>query len=70
VHLVRLAEVYGAGEWTADTIEQILALESIVTITRVDENGLPFFHYVLPAKNGQPEYHSSPGRGERGVRRW
>lgn len=44
--------------WTADTIERILARDPIVTIDRVDEDGLPWFDYTFPSSTGDPEFHS------------
>ncbi len=42
----RRGGVEDAG-WTADTLERILALDPVVTITSVDEAGDPWFEYHL-----------------------
>jgi hypothetical protein len=44
--------------WTADTLERILAIDSVVTINRVDECGAPWFDYELVAADGTVEHHS------------
>jgi hypothetical protein len=44
--------------WTADTIERILAQDPVVTISSIDEYGLPWFQYELKRANGKVEYHS------------
>jgi hypothetical protein len=53
--LSRGAEMAG---WTADTLERILALDPVVTITRVDEYGMPWFDYELVSADGRIEQHS------------
>ena len=44
--------------WTADTIERIIAENPTLTITSVDEFGMPWFGYTLTGADGRPEYHS------------
>jgi len=44
--------------WTADTIERIIKQDPIVTISRIDEYGLPWFDYELRREDGTSEYHS------------
>ena len=44
--------------WTADTIERILAQDPVVTISRIDEYGMPWFDYLLLVPHGPPEQHS------------
>lgn len=36
--------------WTAETIERILARDRVVTISRVDEYGTPWFEYAFSAR--------------------
>jgi hypothetical protein len=43
---------------TADTIERILALEPVVTISHIDDWGNPWFDYELPSPDGQTHLHS------------
>ena len=47
----------GAG-WTADTIERIIAQDPVVTISSIDEYGLPWFEYQLKSATGEIEEHS------------
>lgn len=44
--------------WTANTIEQIIAQDPIVTISSIDEYGLPWFEYELKSASGEIHYHS------------
>lgn len=44
--------------WTADTIERIIAHDPVVTISSIDEYGLPWFEYELKSAEGETEYHS------------
>ena len=44
--------------WTADTIERIIAQDPVVTISSIDQQGLPWFEYELEAADGEIEYHS------------
>lgn len=44
--------------WTADTIERIIAQDPVVTISSIDEYGLPWFDYGLKSSNGEVEHHS------------
>ena len=44
--------------WTADTIERIIAQDAVVTISSIDEYGLPWFEYELKSASGGVEYHS------------
>jgi hypothetical protein len=46
------------GEWTADTLEKIIASNPIVTISKIDESGKPWFDCNLKDKNGVVESHS------------
>jgi hypothetical protein len=43
---------------TADTLERIIATDPIVTITNVDEWGMPWFERNLVESNGEIHYHS------------
>src|SRR5947209_17302551 len=43
--------------WTADTIEQILALDPVVTIDFIDEYGQPWFPYDLTDDDGYVHEH-------------
>lgn len=43
--------------WTADTLDRIIALDPVVTIDHLDEYGVPWFDYELPASDGEVEYH-------------
>ena len=44
--------------WTADTIERIIKQDPIVTISRIDEYGYPWFDYELKREDGTIEDHS------------
>jgi hypothetical protein len=44
--------------WTADTIERIIAQDPVVTISSIDEHGMPWFEYELTSASGEREYHS------------
>ena len=44
--------------WTADTIERILVQDPVVSISSIDEYGLPWFEYELKTADGKIEYHS------------
>jgi hypothetical protein len=44
--------------WTADTIERIIAQDPVVTISSIDEYGLPWFEYQLKSATGEIEEHS------------
>ena len=44
--------------WTANTIERIIAQDSVVTISAIDEYGLPWFEYRLQSPSGDIEDHS------------
>jgi hypothetical protein len=44
--------------WTADTIERIIAQDPVVTISSIDEHGMPWFEYELTSASGEIEYHS------------
>ena len=44
--------------WTADTIERIIAQDPVVTISSIDEYGLPWFEYRLKSASGEIEHHS------------
>ena len=44
--------------WTADTIERIIAQDPVVTISSIDERGLPWFDYELTSRGGEIEHHS------------
>ena len=44
--------------YTADTIERIIAQDPVVTISSIDEYGLPWFQYQLTSPSGEIEYHS------------
>ena len=44
--------------WTADTIERILAQHPIVTISSIDEYGLPWFEVELTQDDGEIVHHS------------
>ena len=44
--------------WTADTIERIIAQDPVVTISSIDEYGLPWFEYQLKTATGGVEEHS------------
>jgi hypothetical protein len=44
--------------WTADTIERMIAQDPVVTISSIDEHGLPWFEYELRRQNGEVEHHS------------
>ena len=44
--------------WTADTIERILAQDPVVTISRIDEYGMPWFEYQLKGPGGRVEDHA------------
>lgn len=44
--------------WTADTIERIIAQDPVVTISSIDEYGLPWFDYELKSPSGAVEHHS------------
>jgi hypothetical protein len=46
------------GGWTADTIERIIAQDPVVTISSIDEHGMPWFEYELTSASGEIEYHS------------
>jgi hypothetical protein len=37
--------------WTADTIERIIARDPVVTISRIDEYGTPWFDYAFSARD-------------------
>lgn len=43
---------------TADTIERILVLDPVVTISQIDEWGNPWFCYELPESDGRTHVHS------------
>jgi hypothetical protein len=43
---------------TADTIERIIAQDPVVTISSIDEHGLPWFDYELKSPSGEIEHHS------------
>ena len=53
-----LREGVGDAGWTADTIERILAQDPVVSISSIDEYGLPWFEYELKGVDGKIEYHS------------
>lgn len=42
---------------TAEAIEQIMAIDPVVTIDRIDESGTPWFDFELRT-GGSVEYHS------------
>ena len=44
--------------YTADTIERIIAQDPVVTISSIDEYGLPWFQYDLKSATGDIEHHS------------
>jgi hypothetical protein len=44
--------------WTAKTIEQILAHDPVVTISRIDEYGYPWFDYELQTPSDGVHFHS------------
>jgi hypothetical protein len=44
--------------WTADTIERILGQDPVVSISSIDEYGLPWFEYELKTADGKIEAHS------------
>lgn len=44
--------------WTADTIERIIAQDPVVTISSIDEYGLPWFDYELKSSSGEIDHHS------------
>ena len=44
--------------WTANTLERIIALNPIVTISHIDEHGDPWFEVQLVGENNEIEYHS------------
>lgn len=37
--------------WTANTIERILARDLVVTISRIDEHGTPWFEYAFSERD-------------------
>lgn len=43
--------------YTADTIERIIAQDPVVTISSIDEYGLPWFEYDLKLATGEIERH-------------
>ncbi|MBU0618244.1 MAG: hypothetical protein KKI02_11040 [Planctomycetes bacterium] len=43
---------------TADTIERIIRQDPIVTISRIDEYGSPWFYYELRCEDGTVEQHT------------
>lgn len=43
---------------TADTIERIIAQDPVVTISSIDERGLPWFERELVSEDGEIHYHS------------
>jgi len=42
--------------WTANTIEQILACDPVVTISSLEDD-MPWFEYELPADPGEIAHH-------------
>jgi hypothetical protein len=42
---------------TADTLERIIAIDPLVTISEVDKYGAPWFRYELTAADGTIEHH-------------
>lgn len=57
----RLREINAGTEdagWTADTIEQILRQDPVVTISSIDEYGKPWFEYQLRSQDGEVAEHS------------
>ena len=52
-HELQSGEIEDPG-WTADTIERILARDPIVTISTIDEYGIPWFEYAF----SEHEIHS------------
>ena len=44
--------------WTADTIERIIAQDPVVTISSVNEHGLPWFEYEMKSANGETEHYA------------
>ena len=44
--------------FTADTIERIIRQDPIVTVSRIDKYGLPWFDYDLVCDGGRTEEHS------------
>jgi hypothetical protein len=47
-----------AAGWTADTIERIIAQDPVVSISSIDEYGLPWFEYEFRSASGKIEHHS------------
>lgn len=43
--------------WTADTLERILTIDPVVTISKIDEYGMRWFHYELKRPTGEIEQH-------------
>ena len=43
--------------WTADTIERIIAQDPVVTISSIDEYGMPWFACELRSATGEEEEH-------------